>query len=604
MIPILARRAGKSGTAFWQSLAVAAWWACAGTADAADPPAPPCPAATACPTPLAVRAPDPPKKAEELDAFIKSLSANDAAIEVIVEQGRILTTAEDITAPGRQALVAVGDPTVLDFSVLNTRQLRIVGQRIGVTDLAITAASGKIYSFEVRVVADLTLLRVKLCQLFPDARLKVAHLRDHLVVQGEARDTAQVTDIINTIRAYLESVRSGELRKVTAEQGAPLGAPGVPVRVPGRQGGAARPGAPGAEVPPAAALPEQVPIRGFEAAIAEPRIINLIRVPGSQQVLLKVRVAELNRTAMREIGTDWMWLGSGGKGVAGTTLGNGSITAGSSVFTPFVNVLENSSTVGGHTTVFGVFRQGEFQFIMNALRQNNLLKVLAEPNLVAMSGHRANFLAGGQFFIPVAQSATVSGGAAAITAQAVDFGVRLEFVSYILDGDVIRLTVEPEVSAPDFTVATTLVAGGSPVPGLNKRSAHTTVEMHTGETLAIAGLLQITLDGTTKRLPGLGDLPILGPFFSNTTSDRVEKELIILVTPYLAEPMNADQVGHAPGDEVKAPNDLEFYFLNRIEGRTGTDWRATTEYDDALHVLRACLKLHQQHVQGPFGFGD
>jgi pilus assembly protein CpaC len=177
-------------------------------------------------------------------------------------------------------------------------------------------------------------------------------------------------------------------------------------------------------------------------------------------------------------------------------------------------------------------------------------------------------------------------------------------VSYILDGDVIRLTVDPVVSAPDFAVATTLVPGGSPVPGLSIRSAHTTVEMRQGQTLAIAGLLQLTLDGTTKRIPGLGDLPVLGPFFSNTTSNRVEKELIILVTPYLVEPMNPDQVPHCPGDEVKAPNDLEFYFLNRLEGRTGKDWRATTEYDDALHVLRCCLKLHKDHVQGPFGFGD
>jgi pilus assembly protein CpaC len=601
MIPIFARRGGKRGTPVGRLLTAASLWVCVGAANAAEPLPPPCPAAVGCQAPVPLKPPDPPKKPEEVDSFLKSLTANDAAIEVIVEQGRVLTTQEDISVPGRPALVAVGDPTVLDFSVLNTRQIRVVGQRIGVTDLSVTTAAGKTYSFEIRVIADLTVLRCQLRQLYPDAVLKLTQLRDHIVVEGQARDTAQVTNIIDTIKAYLESVRAGQLRKVTAEQGAPPGA--VPVRVPGRAVAPGTPGAPAPGTPPVAAGPEQVPIRSFEATIAEPRIINLIRVPGSQQVLLKVKVAELNRSAMREIGVDWLWVGQGAKAVVGTSLGNGSVQAGSTAFTPFFNALENSATVGGHTTVFGIFQQGEFQFLMNALRVNNMLKILAEPNLVAMSGHRADFLAGGEFFIPVAQGPSV-GGATSITAQGQRFGVQLDFVSYILDNDVIRLTVEPVVSAPDFTVATTLVPGGSPVPGLSIRSAHTTVEMHQGQTLAIAGLLQLTLDGNTKRIPGLGDLPILGPFFSNTTSDRVEKELIVLVTPYLVEPMNADQVPPGPGDEVKAPNDLEFYFLNRIEGRTGKDWRATTEYDDALHVIRCCLKLHKDHVQGPYGFGD
>jgi len=239
--------------------------------------------------------------------------------------------------------------------------------------------------------------------------------------------------------------------------------------------------------------------------------------------------------------------------------------------------------------------------MISALRRNNFLKILAEPNLVALNGQRANFLAGGQFFVPTAQT-TIGGVAGGVTAQAIDFGVRLDFQAFILDDDVIRLTVDPEVSQPDFTVATTLVAGGSPVPGLNKRSAHTTVELHPGQTLAIAGLMQLTLDGTTERIPGLGDLPILGPFFSRTTGDRTEKELVVLVTPYLVEPLNPGQVPPTPGDEVKEPNDLEFFLLNRIEGRTGQDFRSTVQYDDALGVVRCLLRLHEQHVRGPQGY--
>ena len=178
-----------------------------------------------------------------------------------------------------------------------------------------------------------------------------------------------------------------------------------------------------------------------------------------------------------------------------------------------------------------------------------------------------------------------------------------DFLPIILDGDAIRLTVDPVVSSIDFSIGTTLVAGGSPVPGLNTRQAHTTVELKQGQTLAIAGLMQLSLDGTTNRVPGLGDLPILGPFFSNTTSNRVEKELVVLVTPYLVEPMAAGQVPPGPGDEVNQPNDLEFYFLNRIEGRTGHDHRATTEGADPLRVGRA-IHLERKFVRGPVGFGD
>ena len=146
----------------------------------------------------------------------------------------------------------------------------------------------------------------------------------------------------------------------------------------------------------------------------------------------------------------------------------------------------------------------------------------------------------------------------------------LSFLPTIIDDEVIRLAVVPEVSEIDNAVAVTLVAGGSAVPGLTTRKAETTVELHPGQTLAMAGLLQLELDGTTTRIPYLGDLPIIGPFFSNSTAARIEKELVVLVTPYLVEPMHKGQVPSTPGDEVKAPGDLEFYLLNRIEeGRAG-----------------------------------
>jgi pilus assembly protein CpaC len=321
---------------------------------------------------------------------------------------------------------------------------------------------------------------------------------------------------------------------------------------------------------------------------------------GSQQVLLKVRIAEMNRTGMRTVGCDFLALDPKTGALVGTQLGN-SIVNGTGTVAARALTAAGSSAVAPATTAFGVFEGGHFDIFLTALRKNSLLRILAEPNLVAMHGQKANFLAGGQYAYPVPQSST--GGAPIVTIQFQQFGVLLEFVPFILDGDLIRLSVDPEVSSPDFTLGTTI--SGTTVPGLNQRKAHTVVEMRSGQTLAMAGLLQLQMDGTTNRIPVLGDLPILGPFFSNTTGERIEKELIVLVTPYLIDAMNEGQVpGMTPGDEVKGANDLEFFLLNRIEGRTGRDHRETTSYDDPCGLMRRFLRLEDAHVQGAHGFGE
>jgi pilus assembly protein CpaC len=330
--------------------------------------------------------------------------------------------------------------------------------------------------------------------------------------------------------------------------------------------------------------------------------------------MLKVRIAELNRSALRAIGSNFLGVDPRtgsivGSQIAGSVNAAGTVTPGlfqrnavagellgaaQAAITPLTNT--------GGTTVFGIFRAGNFMFTFDALRRNSLLKILAEPNLVAFNGQLASFLAGGEFPVPVPQVGA-AGVAPVVTVRFKEFGVRLGFLPYILDGDRIRLTVAPEVSQIDFTIAVTLVQGGSPVPGLNTRKAITTVELEQGQTLAIAGLMQLQMDGTTQRIPGLGDLPVIGPFFSNTSGDRIEKELVVLVTPYLIEGMSHGQVPPTPGDEVKEPNDLELYLLNRIEGRTGNDFRSTTKWDDVYH-LRDLLKLEKKYIQGPVGFSE
>jgi pilus assembly protein CpaC len=547
--------------------------------------------------PLPEKSPRPLKGPDSVSSFIDSLTVNDAAFEVVVSQGRILTVKEDLAPAGQTALIAVGDPSIVDLKVVSRRQLRVVGLRVGATDVSITAVDGRVYGLEVRVVVDLELLRGQLRCIFPDAQVKLCQVRDNIVVEGQARDVAQVQRIIETIQAYVQSVIRGQARSLGGTQQQRGALPLLPQRPmepvdPNRPG--ETPTGVGADLPG----PSNV-----QATAGLPQIINLIRVPTSQQVLLKVRVAELNRTALRQMGSDFLAIDKDNGTIIGTNLTNGAISA---IGTIGSRKLSGTATGANTstTTAFGIFERGGFEIFLSALRRNSLLRILAEPNLIAMNGHQASFLAGGQFPVPVPQIGGAGNLGSNVTVQFQNFGVQLAFVPTVLDNDIIRLTVDPEVSEVDFSLATTLVPGGSPVPGLSTRRAHTTVEMHQGQTLAIAGLLQLTITGNTARIPGLGDLPILGPFFSNTSHDRVEKELIVLITPYLVEPLNCPQVPPSPGDEVLSPNDLEFYLLNRIEGRTGRDFRSTTEYDDATHVLRCLLKLENDYVRGPHGFCD
>jgi len=656
-----------------------------------------------CPAlpPVPEQKPRPIKGAGSVADFVENVSKNDAIMEVIVGQSRILTTKADLAVAGQRARVAVGDPTVVDFAVLNARQIRVVGTRIGVTDLSITTGKNETYTFEIRVVADLCILQVQLKKSFPEANIRLSQIRDHVILEGDARDVFQRAQIEDTVKAYLDSVAIGQARKTSSKvepdklkppvkkekddkdkekddapeappekQAGTMEAKIAPpqvinlLRVPGVDyaavleqhlkklypdacvtvsvvggsfalEGQARDAAQVRHIVETARaylgqiIANQAAVlkalkdkenraredRGEEGAPSAsatisfggpqqqqqqiiPPIINLLRVPGTRQVMLKVKVAELNRTALRQMGTDLLF--SPGKNLIGTNIGNNTVNAS---VTGLKRMLTGTSTLatGPGTTVFGVFENADFAVFFSALRRNSILKILAEPNLVALNGNKANFLAGGQFPVPVSQ-ASIGGVAPTITVEFHDFGVNLDFLPHILDGEIIRLAVDSEVSTVDFTLGTVLVPGGSPVPGLNIRRAHTVVEMKEGQTLAIAGLLSVTLDGTTSRIPGLGDLPVLGAFFSNTTGNRIEKELIVLVTPHLVEPMRCDQVGPAPGDEVNEPNDLERYLMMRIEGRTGRDHRSTVNYECQLPALRSLMRMESANMRGPYGF--
>jgi len=309
-------------------------------------------------------------------------------------------------------------------------------------------------------------------------------------------------------------------------------------------------------------LIEQIVTAGAGSAL-----ITHLQVAGVQQTMLRVVIAEVNKEALRELGVNWA--------VGGSTWSRDFFFANNvSQLNPTVfsssglpDVLHGqqaysvAATANGTNTnlTFG-FPRAEMQWFLNALRQNGLARTLAEPNLVAFSGQTATFLAGGEVPIPVVQSGTTSG---AITITYKEFGVRLAFTPTILGGQIIRLHVMSEVS--DALPGEDL-AGALPLYTFTTRRVESTIECGNGQTFVIGGLLRDTVRATVSKIPGLGDLPVLGAMFSSTSYQNSETEMLVLVTPQLVEPFDSQKVSDVPGGQMRHPTDFELFGLGQLEG--------------------------------------
>jgi pilus assembly protein CpaC len=292
------------------------------------------------------------------------------------------------------------------------------------------------------------------------------------------------------------------------------------------------------------------------AAVAERfapgKVTNMLKVKGSQQVMLAVRFAEVKRSALKDLGINYQVLAK----IGSVTLSSfaGPLALGSTLFpTPagLFNISGNSGNV-------------QFDAVLNALEQRGIIKTLAEPNLVALSGDTASFLAGGEFPIPVAQSGSGSERNQAITIEFKQFGVGLSFTPTVIGEDVISLVVAPEVSALD--TSTEINISGVRIPGLVTRRVKTTVELKNGQSFAIAGLLQKEFRNSIDQIPYLGKIPVLGALFRSAEYQRNETELVVIVTPYIVKPAGLRDL-RVPTDEVKLPSDAEFFLKGRVEGK-------------------------------------
>lgn len=279
-------------------------------------------------------------------------------------------------------------------------------------------------------------------------------------------------------------------------------------------------------------------------------VTNRLRVTGGLQVKLRVRVAEVRRDLSKQLGFNWDAVGSFGDFSLGLATGRNAISAAGNLI----------RAPGGAGSIFARASgsDGDISSTIDALAEDGLVTLLAEPSLTAVSGEQASFLAGGEFPIPIAND----DGAFSVTYR--KFGVSLQFVPVVLSQDRISMRVVPEVS--ELSTAGSIEFNGFSIPSISVRRAETTVELGSGQSFAIAGLISRSSSTDVRKLPGLGDLPVLGALFRSSRFQRAETELIIIVTPYIVRPIARPAAQIVPNDLIAPPTDLERILFGNLSG--------------------------------------
>jgi pilus assembly protein CpaC len=422
-----------------------------------------------------------------------------------------------VKLPQKIQRVSVGSPAICDVVVINTHQLYLNGKGPGSTNITLWAPGDKLIGmFLVRVERDLSMLKKRMHQILPDEPIEIRELQGTVILSGRVSDERAKKRATSLAKAMVP-------RKDLAES-----------------------------------LHNQLKVPEY--------IIDLLEVGAVKQVTLKVRFAEVRRDALKKLKVNLSYRDLMGNffntflgGVTGPLLpsqrwdlpsygeGYGSPTQGFNPFSrpPYDLNMSNKMNMAGGFTWGGDRRIMGF---LDVLKENGLAKVLAEPNLVAASGTEADFLAGGEFPIPVPQKEN-------ITIMFKKFGVKLKFKPTVLSTGKIRLEVEPEVSDLDFSTA--VVISGYTVPGLTTRRAKTQLELDNNQSFGMAGLFRDDLAQVVSKIPLLGDIPILGALFRSTDFQHNKTELVIVVTPEIVTPGQGPPP--LPTDNLKMPSEWDIY---------------------------------------------
>jgi pilus assembly protein CpaC len=296
-----------------------------------------------------------------------------------------------------------------------------------------------------------------------------------------------------------------------------------------------------------------------------------VAVAGSAQVNLRVRVAEVSRQTNKQFGFNWDALYNNGSIAVG-------LLTGRSFLSGFGNFLPSPNTPQPYSFGIGGKSSGgsaNINTLIDALESENLITILAEPNLTASSGESANFLAGGEFPIPVAQSNNT------LSIEFKKFGVGIDFSPTVFDANRMSIKVRSEVS--QLSTQGAITVGGLQIPGIAVRRAETTVDLSSGQSFAIAGLFQNNVNTQIQQFPWLGDVPVLGALFRSPNFQRQESELVIIVTPYIVQPAARVSDLQAPTDGLQFANDLEWVLLGRLTATKGKAAMAPTAGAPHLH---------------------
>ena len=403
-----------------------------------------------------------------------------------------------------------GQQDVVQITLLSPTQLFLLGTRAGSTNVVLQGVDGCCRIRDIVVGIDPSVLQAKLAELMPHEKdIRVKGAENALVLTGHVTDAVTLDDVLSLATSY------GDGKKV----------------------------------------------------------VNLLRVSAPQQVMLEVKIAEVSKTLLDRFGLDFARLSSSASGgparIASGIFGGSAALFGQ--FNPTTaagiagvasSAIGTSGSIGAAT--LNAATSGASLLGIDAQKKDGLVRVLAEPNIMAISGQSASFLSGGKIFIPVAQSS--NGGGTVTTLEEKEFGVGLKFTPVVLDGTRVSLKVVSEVSELSQTGSPFTTVGGvtSVLPSIATRRVDTTVQLNDGQSFAVAGLIRNNVTETISRFPGVGEVPVVGALFRSTEFQNNQTELIFVITPRLVKPMN-DAVA-LPTDHHVVPTRADVLFLGKAEG--------------------------------------
>jgi pilus assembly protein CpaC len=389
----------------------------------------------------------------------------------------------------------VNNPDILDLTPLSPTQVQVSAKASGVTQINLWGEDQKLFTVDVIVYGDAQELRMLLRSQFPNAALTVTPVASSVLISGFVDKPEHIDRIVRIAEEYY------------------------------------------------------------------PKVINNMSVGGVQTVLLHVKVMEVSRTKLRELGFDWAKITGGNVITSGTSgfISDADPTKVGLAFPPNIGKPAVRSVLPS-TFAFSVLEGSSSAFygVLDALRQDNLLKLMTEPTLVTESGRAALFNSGGLVAYPEPQ------GLGSVAVAFKDYGTKVDFVPIVLGNGKIRLEVRPDITELDYANGTTI--NGTTVPGFTERKADTAVELMAGQTLAIAGMVESRVEAVNSGLPWVSEVPYLGAAFRKVHEKINEVELLILVTPELVEAMDACEVPPCgPGMETTSPTDWELYMKGHLE---------------------------------------